>query len=114
MGDRIALQANQTPGNFVPAIWEKSRSFLDFQISKNFLQNKLELKFNAQNILAENLIFYSNNDAGTEAKQGFEAFGNNIFTGTRENRNGYNPDVDDLFASTKLGKTFSFSVTYNF
>ena len=114
VGDRIALQANQTPGNFVPAIWEKSRSFLDFQISKNFFQNKLELKFNAQNILAENLIFYSNNDAGTEAKQGFEALANNIFTGTRENRNGYNPDVDDLIASTKLGKTFSFSVTYNF
>ena len=114
IGDRIAIQGNYTKDNTAPALWEKSRSFLDFQIAKSFLKNKLELKFNIQNILAEDLVFYSNNDIETAPKTGFDALINNVFTGTKQNKNGYDETIDDLVWVTKYGKTFSFTVTYNF
>ena len=114
IGDRIAIQANATQGNATPALWEKSRSILDFQIAKTFLKNRLEFKFNIQNILAQDLVFYSNNDVETAQKTGFDALINNIFTGTSQNKNGYDETIDDEIWVTKFGKTFSFSVTYNF
>ncbi|MBC7524389.1 MAG: TonB-dependent receptor [Flavobacterium sp.] len=114
IGDRIAIQANQTQGASVPALWEKGRTFLDMQIAKSFLKNKLEFKFNIQNLLAQNQIFYNNYDVETTRKTGFNALVNNIFTGDSQNRNGFIKDIDDLVYITKYGKTLSFTVTYNF
>ena len=114
IGDRIAIQANQTANNFVPAMWEKSRTFLDMQIAKSFMKNKFEIKFNMQNVLAQNQLFYFNNDKPAEEVTGFDALVNDIFNGSKQNTNGYNEAVDDARWLTKFGKTFSLTATYNF
>lgn len=114
IGDRIAIQGNYTENNTVPALWEKSRSFLDFQIAKSFYKNKFEVKFNIQNILAEDLIFYSNNDIETSQKTGFTGLINNVFTGSSQNKNGFDESIDDVIWVTNFGKIFSFTATYNF
>ncbi|WP_298154159.1 TonB-dependent receptor [Flavobacterium sp.] len=111
VGNRIAIVGNT---EVEPTLWEKSRTFLDFQISKSFLNNKLELKLNGQNILAQDLVFYHNRDLGVSEGTGVKGFFNAVFTGDRDNKNGYNSKEDDLIWSTKYGRTFSLTATYNF
>lgn len=114
IGDRVAIQGNQTSGASTPAFWEKSRTFLDMQITKSFLKNKLEVKFNAQNILAQKATFYQNNDLGKNNAKGIAKTFNSIFTGDAQNKNGYNPEEDDLVWQTKYGPTFSLTFSYSF
>jgi hypothetical protein len=115
VGNRISINGNQTDGNQTPAYWEKGRTLIDCQIAKSFLKNKLELKLNIQNALAQDIIFYQNNDLpGTEEVKGFKAVVNKVFTGDSQNKNGYNSQEDDLIWKTKLGRIFSLAVTYSF
>lgn len=116
VGDRITIHGNQTTGNTAPAFWEKSRTFLDFQIAKNLLKNKIELKLNVRNALAEDLVFYQNNYDLPGAKEitGFDSFVNKVFTGDSQNKNGFDPKVDDEVIRNTFGRVFSFSMTYNF
>ncbi len=97
-----------------PDIWEKSRTFLDFQIAKSFLEEKLEVKFNIQNILAQKLIFYQNNYTLTDSPKGFRKATNAVLIGDSQNKNGYSEKIDDTIWSTKFGQTFSFVVVYKF
>lgn len=116
VGDRITIHGNQTTGNTAPAFWEKSRTFLDFQIAKNLLKNKIELKLNVRNALAEDLVFYQNNYdlPGAKEVKGFDAFVNKVFTGDSQNKNGFDAKVDDEVIRNTFGRVFSFSMTYNF
>ena len=115
VGDRIAIHQNQTPGGATPAFWEKGRTFLDLQIAKTLMNNKLELKFNVQNILAQDLIFYQNNELDTVDKySGMDAFFNSVFTGDPQDKNGFDASEDDMVWKTKFGPTFSLSINYNF
>ena len=115
VGNRITIHGNQTTGNASPAYWEKARTFLDFQIAKSFLKNKIELKLNVQNVLAQDLVFYQNNDLlETSEIKGFDAFVNKVFTGDSQNKNGFDSKVDDEISRNTFGRTFSFSMTYNF
>ena len=116
VGDRITIHGNQTTGNTAPAFWEKSRTFLDFQIAKNLLKNKIELKLNVRNALAEDLVFYQNNYdlPGAKESKGFDSFVNKVFTGDSQNKNGFDAKVDDEVIRNTFGRVFSFSMTYNF
>jgi len=115
VGDRIIIHSNQEQGTATPAIWEKTRTILDFQLAKSLLKNKMELKLNVQNALAQNLDFYQNNETITIDKvKGFKSFVNTLFNGDSQNLNGYNSKTDDLLWSTKYGPTLSFSLNYNF
>ena len=116
VGDRITIHGNQTTGNTAPAFWEKSRTFLDFQIAKNLLKNKIELKLNVRNALAQDLVFYQNNYdlPGAKEVKGFDAFVNKVFTGDSQNKNGFDAKVDDEVSRNTFGRVFSFSMTYNF
>jgi outer membrane receptor protein involved in Fe transport len=111
VGDRIAVVGNT---EVKPDLWEKTRTFLDSQLAKSFLNKKMEIKLNVQNILAQDLIFYENRDLGKTNVSGFNGVVNNIFNGDSQNKSGYNSDEDDLIRSTKLGRTFSLILTYNF
>jgi Outer membrane protein beta-barrel family/CarboxypepD_reg-like domain/TonB-dependent Receptor Plug Domain len=110
-GNRIAVVGN-IQGD--PTLWEKSRTFLDIQVAKTFLKKKLEIKINAQNILAQDLIFYQNNDLDPTEVKGLDGFFNNVFNGDKQNKNGFNEKEDDLVWQTKFGRTFSLTATYNF
>jgi len=115
VGDRIAIHGNQTPGGATPAFWEKGRTFLDMQIAKSFMNNKLELKFNVQNLLAQDLIYYQNNEGDIAEKvSGITAFFNDVLTGDRQDKNGFDASEDDVVWRTKFGPTFSLSINYNF
>ncbi len=111
IGNRIAFASSEVK----PAIWEKARTFLDLQIAKTFNQNKMELKLNIQNILAQDLIFYQNNYREiTYDISPFEGMINDAFTGDLNNEDGYDSRDDDAIWVTKFGRTFSLSFTYNF
>ncbi len=97
-----------------PDIWEKSRTFLDFQVAKMFLDDKLELKLNVQNIFAQNLIFYQNNYGNEPTTKGFKRMTNALFLSDPDNKNGYDKNLDDMIWNTRFGRTISFALTYKF
>jgi outer membrane receptor protein involved in Fe transport len=110
-GNRIAYASSEIE----PAIWEKARTFIDMQIAKSFNKNKLEIKFNIQNLLAQDLIFYQNNYSSSLSNYGsFEKIANKVFTGDSNYKDGFNASEDDVIWKTKFGQSFSLSVTYNF
>lgn len=110
VGNRIAIGSSQVE----PAIWEKSRTFLDLQIAKAFYNNKIELKLNVQNVLAQDLIFYQNNYQKVTPSAG----SNNVIEissfGSSSSQDFYDSKVDDALWTTKFGRNFSFSFTFNF
>jgi len=126
VGNRIAIVGNI---DYQPTLWEKSRTFLDMQVSKSFLEKKLEIKLNVQNILGQDQIFYNNSDAipftpvkNTEdlpatfftlfdgVSNGVKNFANSL----KNHNNWYNSEKDDVVWKTKYGRTFSISISYNF
>ncbi len=127
VGNRIAISGNIETQ---PALWEKSRTFLDFQFAKTFLDKKMEVKLNVQNILAQDQIFYNNNDAipFTPAKNTedlpptFFTLFDNVSNGVKNTinrsfgnrKNWYNSETDDLVWKIKTATTFSVSMSYNF
>lgn len=106
VGPRIAIVGNVNE----PSIWENSRTFIDLQAAKSFFKNKLEIKLNAQNILAQNQIFYQNRNI-EETKSSFI---NELFLGDAKNKNGLNKSEDDVLWNTRFGQTFSLSISYRF
>jgi hypothetical protein len=111
VGDRIAFGA----GEIDPALWEKARTFIDMQIAKSFYKNKIEVKLNIQNLLAQDLVFYQNNYRNSiDENSSFTNLVNNIFVGNGSNRDGYDSRYDDKVWITKFGQSLSFSISYNF
>lgn len=110
VGNRIAIGSSQVE----PAIWEKSRTFLDLQIAKAFYNNKIELKLNVQNILAQDLIFYQNNYQKAAPSVGSNNAIEISSFGSSSSQDFYDPNVDDALWTTKFGRNFSFSFTFNF
>jgi len=53
-----------------PDIWEKARDMVDMQIGKSFMKKKLEVKFNVQNLLAQNLIFFQDHNRNKSYDKG--------------------------------------------
>jgi hypothetical protein len=92
IGDRIIVKglAGVQPN---PNLVEKGRTVIDFQISKLFLKNKLELKLNFRDLLAQDIIQYS--DFNEESKS-------------------YAPEKDMIFSVYKAPTTISVGVTYKF
>jgi hypothetical protein len=58
VGDRISIVGNVNE----PSLWEKGRTVVDLQISKNFLKVKVEIRLNAKDILVQDLLFYNDLD----------------------------------------------------
>lgn len=110
VGDRIAILGNVNQ----PDIWEKGRTFIDFQVSKFLFEEKMEVKLNFQNILAQKLIFYQNNYFSTNDNSKGQELVNSILIGDKNNGNGYNEKRDDLIWSTIFGRTISASISIKF
>lgn len=74
-----------------PDYWERPRNVLDFQITKR-IKERLEIKLNVRDAIAQNLIFYQDID-----------------------KNGkYNKEKDNTMIDTNYGQTVSLGVTYKF
>ena len=87
-----------------PTYWENPRHILDFQLAKTF-KEKLEIKLNIRDLLAQNLIFYQDiNKNGKLDKISEE-----------ENKNPYHgKNSDNIMINTNYAPTINFSVTYKF
>ncbi|MEI7736847.1 MAG: TonB-dependent receptor, partial [Ferruginibacter sp.] len=85
VGDRVAIGG---PYN-IPDIYEQARTVIDFQLAKSFLKNTVELKFNAKDILAQNINYYFDYDKSKS----------------------YSADKDRYFSTLKAPRIFSVSAT---
>jgi hypothetical protein len=91
VGPRIYIVGN----NIYQEIWEYSRTAVDLQATKSFLNNRLEIRINVKDLFANNqpLQFYQNFDNKPFRK---------------------NSGKNTLMWDTKLGVTFSAGVSYRF
>jgi hypothetical protein len=87
VGDRLSVAGNYQ----VFELYEKARTVVDFQLAKYFLKNTLEVKFNARDILAQDLRFYTDIDKSRSFS-----------------------DADQNFSLARMPKVFSFNITYKF
>lgn len=62
IGRRIVFAGNQLD----PDRYETGRDIIDFQIAKLFLKDKLEIKFNIRDVLAQSQFIYQNSDKNTK------------------------------------------------
>jgi outer membrane receptor protein involved in Fe transport len=62
VGRRILLVGNEQ----VPAIWERGRPLLDFQLAKKLIKNKGEIRLNVQDILNRKAYFYHDIDGNNK------------------------------------------------
>lgn len=84
-------------GNVVePHLWEEGRNVLDFQFTKSFFKNKLDLRFTIKDALAkkQQQYFYQNNVAGKSDK--------------------LEKGVDDMIWVNTFGTTYSFQLSLKF
>jgi TonB-dependent receptor len=86
VGDRLAVAGNYQ----VPNIFEKARTVIDFQLTKYFLKNGVEIKLNIKDLLAQNLIFYNDYD---------------------RDKKSYSKDKDLYFTNAKTPTVISLSAT---
>ena len=110
VGPRIAIVGNVNE----PDIWEDGRAFLDLQVTKSLWKGRIEIKLNAQNILAQKQNFYQNRDLDANNTKGAKGFFNAVITGDSQDNNGFNKNEDDLIWSTKYGQVYSLSVSIKF
>ncbi len=87
VGDRVSIAGTLNRAD----IYELARSVIDFQVSKFFLKNKLEVKLNARDLLSPNLTYYLDMDMSRS------------YT-----------DADRIFSQMNMPKVFSVSFSYKF
>lgn len=113
VGNRVFVVGNVNE----PDIWEKSRTFFDLQLAKSFYKGDLEVKFNIQNIFAQDQIFYQNDFNaidGSEQVSGLKALTNKLILGDAQNKNGYQSAYDNVIWQTNFGRVFSLAASYKF
>jgi outer membrane receptor protein involved in Fe transport len=87
IGERLAVAGSVV----LPDFYEKERTVIDLQIAKTFLDNKVEVKFNVRDFLAQNITVYLDND-----------------------KTGSFTEQDRIFSSNIAPKTFIFSASFKF
>jgi hypothetical protein len=95
-GQRIFLASNgdatQNGLLIEPNLWENGRTQLDFQFTKSFPEKNIDLKLNVKDILAQQLVFFEDNN----------------------NNKKYDKGIDPKRSSLQFGRVISFSVSYKF
>ncbi len=91
--NRIGRRINKASGLLFPSIWETPRNLVDFQIGYKVLKSKGEVKFNANDILNNNITFYWDRDMNKK----YEA-----------------NSMDETISRYKPGTNYSLSFSYNF
>jgi TonB-dependent receptor len=92
IGPRLKFRAIGGAGK---NIFEKPRDVMDVQISKKFVQDRLELKFTVSDIFAQPFTWYYKYDVDPS-------------------KTSYNPSTDRIINSYKYGTTASLGLRYNF
>jgi TonB-dependent receptor len=88
-----------------PSYWENPRHVLDFQLLKTLHKEKIEIKFNVRDLLAQNQIFYQDINKNGKLDKNSEA----------ENKSNIHSNAyDNVMVNTKLAPTLSLSFSYKF
>ncbi|MFY9310666.1 MAG: TonB-dependent receptor [Bacteroidia bacterium] len=87
VGKRIYIVGSSSE----PDYWEKPRNVLDIQVVKR-IKERLEIKLNVRDVLAQNLVFYQ--DIDKDGK--------------------YNDTIDNTMTSTSFGQTIAIGLSYKF
>ncbi|HMI05694.1 MAG TPA: TonB-dependent receptor [Pedobacter sp.] len=91
--NRIGRRINKASGVLFPSIWEAPRDLVDFQVSYKVLKNKGEVKFNASDLLNNDITFYWDRDL------------NKKYDGN---------STDETISRYKPGSNYSLSFSYTF
>jgi outer membrane receptor protein involved in Fe transport len=86
VGQRIYIVGNVQE----PSVWENGRNLLDFQVVRNF-NDKLELRLNVKDALANELVFFQDLNKNRKFDEG-----------------------DNAWQNVTFGQTISFTLKYNF
>jgi len=118
IGRRIFIV--QEIGGAFPSVWENPRDVIDFTISKRFFK-KLDVKFTIGDLLAQDLVFYHDNDNNGKFDVVEESKRNEL---VNKRKNG---TIDEAEAASKelqkldnvvyrflMGRTVSFGLSYKF
>jgi hypothetical protein len=97
IGRRIFLVGN----TLEPNIYEQGRDLLDFQINKSLFKNKMEVKLNIRDLLAQNLYFYQ--DENNNKK--LDVNSNGELLGSRK---------DNIMFSNNNPRTISLALSFKF
>ncbi len=97
IGRRIFLVGN----TLEPNIYEQGRDLFDFQINKALFKNKMEIKLNIRDLLAQNLYFYQ--DENDNKKLDINSKGELL--GSRK---------DNIMFSNNNARTVSFALSFKF
>ncbi len=94
VGQRISVVGNY---GSQPDIWENGRTVLDFQASKSFLKNRLEIRATARDVLAKTQLQYLYNKKDINDKN------TNLVKGK-----------DDIIRTIQNGSTYALQISYKF
>jgi TonB dependent receptor/Carboxypeptidase regulatory-like domain/TonB-dependent Receptor Plug Domain len=87
IGSRLAIAGS----NVLPEFFDKARTVIDFQIAKSLLKDKLELKMNVRDLLAQDIITYIDFDQSRSFSE-----------------------KDRIFTKVKAPRVFIFSASFKF
>jgi outer membrane receptor protein involved in Fe transport len=87
IGERLVLGGSI----IVPDVYDRERTVIDFQLAKTFLNNKVEVKFNIRDLLAQNITQYFDYD-----------------------KTGSFTEKDRVFSSNIAPRAFSFTANFKF
>ncbi|MCK6612094.1 MAG: carboxypeptidase-like regulatory domain-containing protein [Bacteroidia bacterium] len=106
IGRRIAFVREKN--GLAPDMWENPRTVIDLSISKRFY-NKFEAKLGIGDLLAQDLVFYQDNNENGKLDNFNKAALLNPATSTAEKTN-----MDNVIFRYKMGYTISAGVSYKF
>lgn len=93
----------------VPDLWENPRTVVDFSISKRVIE-RLDIKFSINDLLAQDLVFYQdNNDNGK-----LDDFNKEILVNNGTSTSQQRLVMDNVVFRYKMGYNVSMSVSYKF
>ncbi len=87
-GARIFYGGN----NYFPDVWENGRTVVDFQITKSFIKQRLEIRANAKDLFAQRQYFFEDEN----------------------NNKKLDMDSDNLVQTTTFGRVLSINIAYKF
>ena len=87
-GPRIFYGGN----NYFPDVWENGKTMLDFQLSKTFMKQKLEIRANVKDLLAQKQYYFED----------------------KNNNKKLDIDKDNLVQTTTYGRVITLNIAYRF
>lgn len=107
IGRRIAFARSKN--GEVPDLFENPRTVIDLSVSKRLVKG-LEAKIALNDLLAQDLVFYQDNNGNGK----FDTFNKEILVNNGTSTSQQRVEMDNIMFRYKMGYTVSFSLSYKF